>query len=176
MLSSLIAGCAGASQQQTRTAAFCFVLGDSACAEPAAKHGAPAPPAGSAEQSRRRKRKKKGRGGVASLFAIGLGMRTNAAPCHANSPPRRRPFVRRLSYELRTALLRSMSRRPRHPPPHTQFEKAFHRAGHPQTAVARQAAVPGIPISPGGPACSRPLMARGTSSCLPSVVRWREYA
>ena len=39
----------------------------------------PAPPAGSAKQSRRRERQK-GRGGVASLFANGLGMRTSAAP------------------------------------------------------------------------------------------------
>lgn len=79
---------------------------------------------------------KEGRGGVASRFSRRCGMRTNAAPRHANSPPRLRPIVRRLSYELRIAsvtLARSLSRRTRHPPPHTQLEKAFHRAGHPQS-------------------------------------------
>lgn len=44
---------------------------------------------------------KKGRGGVASLFAVGLGMRTSAAPCTPTLRLGPGPCVRRLSYELR---------------------------------------------------------------------------
>jgi hypothetical protein len=41
----------------------------------------------------------KGRGDVASLCAIGLGMRTNAAPCMPTLRLGPGPYVRHLSYE-----------------------------------------------------------------------------
>ena len=131
----------------------------------------PAPRSGVAVSNQK---ERTGRRGLA-LFS-NCGMRTSAAPRHANPPPRRRPFVRRLSYELRIAsvtLARSLSRRTRHPPPHTQLEKAFHHAGHPISGCrAAGSEPPAYRFLRATLHALSPLMARGTSSCLPRVVRW----
>jgi hypothetical protein len=108
----------------------------------------------------------KGRGGAASLFADGFGMRPSpprATPTLRLGPG---PYVRRLSYELRIAYQRSLSRRTRHPPPHLLSSGRFTAPALRRELSRGRQRTPGLPISPGDPACSHPHTARGTSSCL----------
>ena len=124
-----------------------------------------------------------GRRGLA--FFGRCGMRTSAAPRHANSPPRLRPIVRRLSYELRIAsvtLARSLSRRTRHPPPHTQIREGVSPRRPPSKRLSRgRQRTPGIPISPGDPACSQSTHG-SRHELMPSkcgemrvTMRWRAW-
>ena len=69
---------------------------------------------------------------------------------------------------------RSMNRRPRHSPAHLQFRAGVSpRLTSDRCAPRGRQKIPGIPISPRGPACSHHSRVRGTSSCLSSVARWR---
>ena len=121
---------------------------------------------------------KKGRGDGPRSLLLDFGDAAIAAPRHANFRPRR--SSRRISAARQTADRMTATPEPSIPP----FARAspisserFTTPSRPQTPVARQADIPGIPISPGGPACSDRSRVRGTSSCLfASAVRCEQYA
>ena len=104
---------------------------------------------------------------------LDLGMRPSPPRDMPTRRSRQRPYVR-AARQAADRDKRSMNRRPRHSPAHLQFRAGVSpRLTSDRCAPRGRQKIPGIPISPGGPACSHPLTSSRHELMPSSVARWR---